>query len=61
MHEALDNLTPADVYEGRSWEIQSARERLKRQTLLRRRRYNQGKPQRKEELILPSMIRQSVS
>jgi transposase InsO family protein len=37
VHEALDNLTPADVYHGRSWEIRTARERLKQQTLRRRR------------------------
>ena len=61
VHEALDNLTPADVYQGRSWEIRTARERLKQQTLRRRRRYNLGLPSRKEELILPSLIRIGVS
>ena len=61
VHEALDNLTPADVYQGRSWEIRTARERLKQQTLRRRRRYNLGLPSRKEELILPSLIRGSLS
>jgi hypothetical protein len=35
VHEALDNLTPADVYEGRSWEIQSARGRCRQQRFAR--------------------------
>ena len=61
VHEALGNLTPADVYQGRSWEIRTARERLKQQTLRRRRRHNLGLPNRKEELILPSLIRGVVS
>jgi len=60
VHEALDNLTPADVYHGRGRDIQTARQRLKRQTLLRRRRYNQGLQTREEELILPSLFRGSV-
>ncbi len=57
VHEALDNLTPADVYQGRSWDIRAAREKLKQQTLRRRRRHNLGLKSRKEELILPSLIR----
>ena len=61
VHEALGNLTPADVYEGRGREIRTARERLKRQTLRRRRRYNLGLQIGKEELILPSLYRESVS
>jgi transposase InsO family protein len=60
VHEALDNLTPADVYEGRAREILSARERLKRQTLKRRRRQNRGLATREEELILPSLYRGGV-
>ncbi len=40
VHESLANLTPADVYAGRGREIRTARERLKQQTLRRRRRYN---------------------
>jgi transposase InsO family protein len=39
-HESLDNVTPADVYEGRYQEIITRRERLKRQTLRARKRYN---------------------
>jgi transposase InsO family protein len=36
-HEALDNLTPADVYFGRKVEVITQREVIKRQTLARRR------------------------
>ena len=60
VHESLDNLTPADVYHGREREIQTARLALKEQTLRRRRRYNRGLKERKEELILPSIYRESV-
>ena len=58
VHESLDNLTPADVYEGRAREIQSARELVKRETLRRRRRYNQGLQVREEEVIRPAEIRE---
>ena len=58
VHESLKNLTPADVYEGRSRDILTARERLKRQTLSRRRRYNMALPDRKEEIIRPSLFRE---
>ena len=58
VHESLKNLTPADVYHGRGREILTARERLKRQTLRRRRRYNRALPERKEELIRPSLFRE---
>ncbi len=61
VHEALGNLTPADVYEGRGRQIQTARERLKQQTLRRRRRYNLGLQIGKEEPILPSIHRVGVS
>ncbi len=61
VHEALGNLTPADVYEGRGREIQTARERLKQQTLRRKRRYNLGLQIPKEETILPSIYRVGVS
>jgi transposase InsO family protein len=37
-HEALNNLTPADVYYGRGATILEKRERIKRETLRRRRR-----------------------
>jgi hypothetical protein len=39
-HESLNNLTPADVYNGRHQEIISRRERLKRRTLKTRKLYN---------------------
>lgn len=39
-HESLNNLTPADVYCGRAKEIETRRERIKRQTLQQRRKYN---------------------
>ena len=58
VHEALKNLTPADVYHGRGRDILSAREKLKRQARERRRRYNRGLPPRKEELIRPSLFRE---
>jgi putative transposase len=58
VHEALQNLTPADVYHGRGRDILSARERLKMQAMERRRRYNRGLPARKEELIRPSLFRE---
>ena len=39
-HEAIDNLTPADVYHGRSEEVLSKREQIKKITLEKRRRRN---------------------
>jgi hypothetical protein len=39
-HEALNNVTPADVYYGRKREILTRRERIKKETLLLRRREN---------------------
>jgi transposase InsO family protein len=36
-HEALDNLTPADVYAGRAREILAEREKIKRRTMMERR------------------------
>ena len=60
VHESLGNVTPADVYLGRHHEIQTARQLLKRQTLRRRRCYNQGYELKKEELIRPSAIRECV-
>jgi transposase InsO family protein len=39
-HEALNNLTPADVYYGRGRGILARRKRIKKNTMLQRRRYN---------------------
>jgi putative transposase len=36
-HESLDNVTPADVYFGRKEQILKQREKIKQQTLLKRR------------------------
>jgi putative transposase len=58
VHESLENLTPADVYHGRGREILTARERLKRQTLRRRRRQNRALPEREEEIIRPAVFRE---
>ena len=40
LHESLQNVTPADVYEGRQATILDRRARLKRATLARRKREN---------------------
>jgi transposase InsO family protein len=39
-HEALNNLTPADVYYGRNREILTGRQEIKKITMLERRKYN---------------------
>jgi transposase InsO family protein len=39
-HEALGNVTPADMYSGRQQEILTRRERIKHETLERRKREN---------------------
>ena len=39
-HEALNNLTPADVYYGKGREILTRREKFKKNTMIQRRRYN---------------------
>ena len=41
-HKALGNVTPADVLYGRREQILARRKEVKRQTINRRRRYNQG-------------------
>jgi transposase InsO family protein len=42
-HEALNNVTPVDVYFGRAREILERRERIKKQTMRMRRMYNRGR------------------
>ena len=58
VHESLDNVTPAHVYNGRHQEILTARQRLKVKTLRRRACQNRGEPLREEELIRPSSSRE---
>lgn len=60
VHESLDNLTPADVYNGRGREILTARQRIKVLTLRQRMRYNRGLPVRDEEIVTPAEIRAGV-
>lgn len=60
VHESIQNLTPADVYRGHDREILTARQRIKMLTLRRRKRFNRGLPDRKEEIIRPSQIRECV-
>ncbi len=37
-HESLDNVTPADVYFGRKYEIITARQKIKQRTMQKRKR-----------------------
>ena len=39
-HEAMNNLTPVDVYYGKAREILTRRERVKKNTMRQRSRYN---------------------
>jgi transposase InsO family protein len=39
-HEALNNVTPADVYYGRDLEVLARREQIKQKTMLLRRKQN---------------------
>ena len=39
-HEALANVTPADVYYGRDQEIKAKREQIRKKTMCRRRAQN---------------------
>ena len=60
VHESLDNLTPADVYHGRAEKIAKARNLVKEQTMRNRRRMNMGLEPLRDELIKPSIFRESV-
>jgi transposase InsO family protein len=59
-HESINNLTPADVYQGRDRELVTARALVKMQTLERRRRENLGLKVKNEEPIRPAELRESV-
>ena len=37
-HESLDNVTPADVYFGRQYAIVTERDRIKKRTMLKRKK-----------------------
>lgn len=54
-HESLNNLTPADVYNGRDKKIISMREKIKQQTLKLRRMQNLKKEVNKKHLINPKL------
>ena len=60
VHESLDNLTPADVYQGRAAEIAKARNLVKEQTMSNRRRMNMGLEPLGDELIKPAIFREGV-
>ena len=61
VHESLDNMTPADVYEGRAREIQMMRNIVKEQTLCQRKRKNMGLSPLKKDVIKPAVLRENVS
>jgi hypothetical protein len=56
----LGNLTPAGIYESRGRDIQTARWRLKRQTLRRRDRINRGSSAPKKEMNPPAVFRECL-
>ena len=51
-HEALNNLTPADVYFGRGQAILDRREKIKRQTMKQRRSHYRSIPIVRKEKVL---------
>jgi len=55
-HESLDNLTPADVYNGRRRECLSIRDMIKRKTLKARKTINLGKGDWKNQLLLTKCV-----
>ena len=60
VHESLDNLTPADVYNGRDRQIIAARNLVKKQTMRRRKSQNLGLIPLNEEIIKPDVYRECV-
>lgn len=61
VHESLDNMTPADVYNGRAREIQTLRNRVKKETMQQRRRKNLGLMPLQRDVIKPAVLRKNVS
>jgi hypothetical protein len=55
-HESLDNLTQADVYNGRRRECLSIRDMIKRKTLEVRKAVNLGKGEQKNQLLLTKCV-----
>ena len=39
-HESLDNMTPVSIYYGKDKEVQSERDKIKRETMILRRQQN---------------------
>jgi len=61
VHESLDNMTPADVFEGRAREIKMMRNIVKEQTFCQRKRKNMGLSPLKKDVIKPAVVRENVS